>query len=137
MTTTPELPAAVPDPAVVDTELAARARSAGEYIAGLIAAAELDTVGTPRKLPMDVWPQSDLALQELVHEVFQRGVAVGFRAGRFFGTPRFYRDKLVSLQRRLAEAGYAAMGRTVGPAVEAAWRAPEWHPVDGEEGREH
>jgi hypothetical protein len=52
-------------------------------------------------------------------------------------SPRFYRDKLARLQGQLAEAGYAVMGRTVDPAVRAAWRAPEWHPADGEDGREH
>jgi hypothetical protein len=113
--------AAAADPAL-DAVLAARAVSDGEYIAGLILAAELDTVGSPRKLPQDVWPDEDAAL---IQEVFQRGVAVGFRAGRFFSAPRFYRDKLVSLQRRLSEAGYAAMGRSVGPAVAVAHRAPD------------
>jgi hypothetical protein len=133
----PAVPDAVPDSSAVDAALAARARADGEFIAGLILAAELDTVGSPRKLPQDLWPQSDPALQELVQEVFQRGVAVGFRAGRFFGAPRFYRDKLASLQGRLVEAGYAAMGRGVGPAVAAAYRAPEWHRADGEVEREH
>lgn len=142
MTTTPDLPAASsgtdgsgagPGPSV-DLVLAGRAVSDGERIAGLIAAAQLDTVGTPRKLPMDLWPDAD---PELVREVFERGVIVGFRAGRFFGAPRFYRDKLASLQRRLAEAGYAAMGRVAGPAATAAYRAPEPHPADGEIEREH
>lgn len=133
------VPAAVPDPAVeaADAVLAERARVDGEFIAGLILAGQLDTVGSPRKLPMDLWPQSDPVVQELVLEVFQRGVAVGFRAGRFFGAPRFYRDKLASLQARLAEAGFAAMGRGVGSAVVAAFRVPEAHPTDGEIEREH
>ncbi|MFF7527276.1 hypothetical protein [Streptomyces pseudovenezuelae] len=118
----------------VDGVLAGRAGVAGEYVAGLIAAAELDTVGTPRKLPMDLWPDQDPAL---VQEIWNRALVVGVRAGQLMAAPRLYRDKLTRLQGELAEAGFAAMGRTVGPAVGAAWRAPEWHPVDGEDGREH
>ena len=131
--------AAGPDGEVarVDGVLDARNREVAAYLAGLIASGQLDTVGSPRKLPQDLWPQADPVLQELVQEVFQRGVAVGFRAGRFFGAPRFYRDKLASLQGRLAEAGYAAMGRAMGPAVTEAYRAPVRHPVDGELEREH
>jgi hypothetical protein len=45
-----------------DAVLVARSAAAGDYIAGLILAAQLDTVGTPRKLPMDVWPQADPAV---------------------------------------------------------------------------
>lgn len=130
----PAVPDAVPDPAAVDAVLAARARADGESIAGLILVAQLDTVGTPRKLPMDLFPDDD---PEVVARVWARALVVGVRAGQLMAAPRFYRDKLTRLQGQLAEAGYAAMGRTVGPAVEAAWRAPEWHPVDGEEGREH
>lgn len=117
-----------------DSVLAARASAAGQHIAGLIAAAELDTVGTPRKLPMDLWPDAD---PELVAEVWSRALAVGVRAGQFMGVPRFYRDKLTRLQSVLSEAGYAAMGRTMGPVLSAAQRAPEWHPVDAELGRDH
>lgn len=130
----PVVPDAAPDPAAVDAVLAERARSDGEFIAGLILAAELDTVGSPRKLPMDLWPDADPAV---VAEVWSRALAVGVRAGRFMSAPRFYRDKLASLQGQLAEAGFAAMGRGVGPAVEEAYRAPGWHPMDGEVEREH
>jgi hypothetical protein len=130
----PAVPDAAPDPAAVDSELAARARSDGEFIAGLILAGQLDTVGTPRKLPMDLWPDADPAL---VVEVWSRALAVGVRAGRFMSAPRFYRDKLASLQGQLAQAGFEAMGRGVGPAVAAAYRAPVAHPVDSEDEREH
>jgi len=130
----PAVPDAVPDPAAVDAVLAARARSDGESIAGLILVAQLDTVGTPRKLPMDLFPDDD---PEVVARVWARALVVGVRAGQLMAAPRFYRDKLTRLQGQLEEAGYAVMGRTVGPVVGAAWRAPEWHPVDGEDGREH
>jgi hypothetical protein len=135
------IPPAVPDAAApdaaaaaVDSVLAGRAVSAGEHLAGLILAGQLDTAGSPRKLPMDLFPDDD---PEVVARVWARALVVGVRAGQLMAAPRFYRDKLTRLQGQLAEAGYAAMGRTVGPAVEAAWRAPEWHPADGEEGREH
>jgi hypothetical protein len=129
----PAVPEAVPGPSV-DAVLAARARSVGEHLAGLIVAAELDTVGSPRKLPMDLFPGDD---PEVVARVWARALVVGVRAGQLIGAPRFYRDKLTRLQGQLAEAGYAAMGRTVDPAARLAARAPEWHPADGEDGREH
>jgi purine-nucleoside phosphorylase len=118
----------------VDAALAKRAAADGEFIAGLILAGQLDTVGSPRKLPHDLWPDADPAV---VAEVWSRALAVGVRAGRFMSAPRFYRDKLHTLQDRLAEAGFAAMGRAVGPAVSAAYRVPERHPVDYEVEREH
>ncbi|MFF1298105.1 MULTISPECIES: hypothetical protein [unclassified Streptomyces] len=130
--TTPSAAAAV-DPAA-DAVLAARAAAAGEHLAGLIAAAQLDTVGTPRKLATDLFPDDD---PETVARVWARALAVGVRAGQLMGTPRFYRDKLATLRGQLEDAGYAAMGRTMGPVLSAAERAPEWHLVDGEFGREH
>lgn len=133
----PDAPTAGPDPAAVDAELAARAVSDGEHIAGLILAAQLDTVGSPRKLPMDLFPHADPEVQALVLEAWSRALVVGVRAGKLMAAPRFYRDKLATLQGRLEEAGHAAMGRTMGPAVAAAHRAPERHPADGDLEREH
>jgi len=133
----PAVPDAVPDPAAVDAVLAERARADGEFIAGLILAAELDTVGTPRKLPMDLWPHADPEVRKLVAEVWSRALVVGVRAGQLMAAPRFYRDKLYRLQGELAEAGFAAMGRGVGRSLPVALRAPEWHRVDGEVEREH
>jgi hypothetical protein len=120
--------------AAVDAMLAARASEAGAYIAALIVAAELDTVGTPQKLPMDLFPDD---APDTVIRVWARALAVGYRAGQLSPSPRFYRDRLATLQALLDEAGYAVMGRTLGPVLAVAQRAPEWHPVDGEFGREH
>jgi hypothetical protein len=125
--------AAVPGPAV-DVVLAGRAVAAGEHLAGLIVAAELDTVGTPRKLPMDLFPDAD---PELVQEIWNRALVVGVRAGQLMAAPRFYRDKLVRLQGQLADAGWAAMGGVAGRCLPVATRAPEWHPADGDIEREH
>jgi hypothetical protein len=132
----PAVPDAGPDPAV-DSVLAARAVSDGEHIAGLILAAQLDTVGSPRKLPMDLFPHPDPEVQALVQEAWSRALVVGVRAGKLMASPRFYRDKLATLRGQLEEAGHAAMGRAMGPAVAAAHRAPVRHPVDGELEREH
>jgi hypothetical protein len=125
-----EPPAAPP----VDFVLAGRAVSTGAHIAGLIAAAQLDTVGTPRKLPADLFPGVDPAV---VQEIWDRALVVGVRAGQLMAAPRFNRDRLARLQGELAAAGHAAMGGMVGRSRVVAERAPEWHPADGEDGREH
>lgn len=127
-------PVTVGEGPVCDLVLAGRAVSTGEHIAGLIAAAQLDTVGTPRKLPMDLFPDDD---PEVVARVWQRALVVGVRAGQLMGSPRFSRDKLARLQGELLEAGHAAMSGMVGRSLSAAERAPEWHPADGESEREH
>jgi hypothetical protein len=135
-TPTPAGPAPEGDsaPLAVDGALAARAVSEGERLAGLIVAGQLDTVGTPRKLPMDLFPDDD---PETVARVWARALVVGVRAGQLMGTPRFYRDKLATLQAQLDRAGFEAMGRAMGPVLSVAERAPEWHPADGEVEREH
>ena len=136
------VPALVPSAAEVaefevmrtDAVLTGRAMSSAEFLAGLIAAAELDTVGSPRKLPVDLFPDVDPLV---VQRVWERALVVGVRAGRLMGAPRFHRDQLARLQGELREAGHHAMGGLVGRSVSAVERAPEWHPVDGEDGREH
>jgi hypothetical protein len=126
-----EEPPAVPP---VDFVLAGRAVSTGAHIAGLIAAAQLDTVGTPRKLPADLFPGVDPAV---VQEIWDRAMVVGVRAGQLMTAPRFNRDKLARLQGQLQEAGFLAMGGMAGRSRVVAERAPEWHPADDEDGREH
>jgi hypothetical protein len=123
-----------PAGSAVDFVLAGRAVSTGAHIAGLIAAAQLDTVGTPRKLPADLFPGVDPAV---VQEIWDRALVVGVRAGQLMNAPRFNRDKLARLQGQLTEAGFLAMGGMAGQSRVAAERAPEWHPADGEDGREH
>lgn len=114
----------------VDAVLCGRNAAAAVRIAGLIAAGQLDTAGSPRKLPMDLFPGAD---PEVVQAVWERALVVGVRAGQLMGAPRFYRDKLDRLQGVLAEAGFRAMGRSVGRARAGV---PS-HPVDSEDGREH
>jgi hypothetical protein len=113
-----------------DAVLNGRNAAAAVRIAGLIAAGELDTVGTPRKLPMDEFPDDD---PEVVRRVWERALVVGVRAGQLMAAPRFYRDKLDRLQGELAAAGFEAMGRAVGRAREAV----PGHPADSEDGYGH
>lgn len=117
-----------------DAVSAGRAMSSAEFLAGLIAAAELDTVGSPRKLPMDLFPDVDPVV---VQRVWERALVVGVRAGRLMGAPRFHRDQLARLRGELVEAGFHAMGGLVGRSLSAVERAPERHPADSEDGREH
>ena len=95
----------------VDVLLGERARSSGEFLAGLIAAGELATVGTPRLLPGDLFPDGDPGL---VRVVWDRALAVGLHAGRVSGAPRFHRDELARLQEELHAAGFRVMGGMVG-----------------------
>lgn len=105
--------------------------STGAHIAGLILAAQLDTAGTPRKLPMDLFPGVDPAV---VQEIWDRAMVVGVRAGQLTAAPRFNRDKLARLQGQLLEVGHQAMSGMVGRPLLVAERAPEWHPADDEVG---
>jgi len=100
--------------AMTDLVLAGRHVSSGQFIAGLLAAAQLSTVGTPRKLGRDVWPDVDPAV---VEEIYQRGVAVGFRAGGAYALPRFHGAELVRLRAQLEEAGFVAMAGMVGRSL--------------------
>lgn len=149
MTTSPLTPAADSsgpspeqgDAGWADMVLAGRAVSTGQWIAGLIAAAQLDTVGTPRKLPADLFAHHDVD-PAVVQEIWDRAVAVGVRAGRLMGAPRFNRDKLTRLQGELEGAGFAAMGPMVGRSVRlvdpTSGRGPaQGLAVDEESAREH
>ena len=117
--TTPHAPT---DPADVDQALAHTAVTAGERIAGLILAAMLDTAGRPGKLPQYLYP--DVPADD-VQRIFQAGVAVGYRAGRYDTAPRFHRDTLARLQGELADAGHHAMARTVTRALDSIADEPE------------
>lgn len=131
----PVSPQASPDdagPVVADVDavLAARNAAAAERLAGFIAAGQLDTAGSPRKLPMDLFPDDD---PEVVARVWARALVVGVRAGQRMQAPRFYRDELCRLQGELAAAGFVAMGRAVGASLSGV----ELHAVDDEEARGH
>lgn len=115
-----------------DAVLAGRAMSSAVYLAGLLAAGELETAGTPRKLPADMWPEVDPAV---VQAIWDRAAATAWRAAQFAQAPWPHRETLAALQARFAEAGFHAMGGVAGRARELAVRSR--HPVDGEIGRSH
>ncbi|WP_399559551.1 hypothetical protein OIA45_48940 (plasmid) [Streptomyces chartreusis] len=117
-----------------DEALAARNAAAAEHLAGIIADAQLDTAGSPRKLPMDLFPDFP---PEMVQAVWERALVVGVRAGQLMQAPRFYRDKLHRLQGELTQAGYVAMGRAARKPLSAAQRYPDLHAIDDEEARGH
>lgn len=116
-----------------DFVCAGRNVSTGQYIAGLMAAAQLETVGTPRKLPMDVFPDVDPGV---VQEIWDRACVVAWRASQYAAAPRFFRDELTRLQGELGEAGFAAMGAMAGRSLRLVSAD---HPADSEVGveREH
>lgn len=120
------------DVTAVDGELAWRARSSGEYLAGLIAHAELETVGRPDRLPADLFPDDD---PEVVRRVWDRALAVGLYAGRVSSSPRLYRDQMARTGAQLEAIGFTAMGRLVGGARRLV--APDHvHPADVDVPRE-
>lgn len=127
MTAAPETGTGV-DAAYSDGVLAGRAMSSAVFLAGLLANAELETVGRPEKLPQDLFPHVDPAV---VQAVWDRALAVGLHAGRVSASPRLYRDQLRRVQGEFEAIGYAAMARSVGRSLRLV--AP--HPADGETAR--
>ncbi|MFF7190582.1 hypothetical protein ACFZAR_36430 [Streptomyces sp. NPDC008222] len=116
-----------------DAVLTGRAMSSGQFLAGLIARGELETVGTPSKLPQDLFPGVDPVV---VQEVWDRALAVGVNAGRAYWAPRLHPEELESVRGVLADAGFHAMGGAVGRSQRVVERA-RVHPGDGEIAREH
>ena len=117
-----------------DAVLAGRAMSSGEFLAGVLAAGELDTAGAARKLPADLWPDVDPVV---VQEIWDRAVTVAWRAAQFAGSGWLYRDRLQDVQARLTEAGFHAMGGMVARSLGLVAPSELVHPVEGEMGREH
>jgi hypothetical protein len=117
-----------------DAVLTGRAMSSGQYLAGLIVDAQLETVARPDKLPADLFPGVDPVV---VQAVWDRALAVGFHAGRVYASsPRFAAEELARVQEQFAAAGFEAMARTAGRSRGLVERAAA-HPGDGEISREH
>ena len=116
-----------------DSVLTGRAMSSGQYLAGLIVRGELETVGTPDKLPADLFPEADPVV---VQTVWDRALAVGVHAGRAYWAPRLHPDELEATRAALTDAGFHAMGGAVGRSKGLVERA-RMHPGDGEIAREH
>lgn len=118
----------------VDAALAARCTSSGTWIAGLIAAGLLDTVGRPHKLPEALFPDTD---PDIVRAIWDAALPVGYRAGRYAAAPRFHRDTLTRLQHALADAGHHAMAGLVHQTVTTLPPPPTAaeHPADDDTAR--
>ncbi|MFE7547011.1 hypothetical protein [Streptomyces gardneri] len=123
MTTHPDTPTT----AAVDQALAERAASSGEYLAGILAAAMLDTVGQPEKLPTLLFPDLD---PDVVERVWNTALPVGVRMGKLLARPQWDEAALRRLKAALADAGYTTMSR------QAARSLTTTHPADTEPVRE-
>ncbi|MEU9849287.1 hypothetical protein [Streptomyces sp. NPDC047985] len=102
MTTTPDTTA--------DQALANRCQSSGDYLAGILAAAALDTAGTPKKLPELLFPDVDPVV---VRQIWEAALSVGYRAGHLAAQPSWTPEALDRLRSALEGAGYAAMAGQV------------------------
>jgi hypothetical protein len=120
-----------------DAVLTGRAMSSGQYLAGLLAGAELETVGRPEKLPADLFPDFPDLDPVALQAVWDRALAVGFHAGRVSAAPRLFRDQMDRVAGAFETAGFNAMAGSVRRS--RALVAPEWevHPADSEIGGEH
>jgi hypothetical protein len=141
MTDTTPAPAPVPSAGedaqfevmCADAVFTGRAMSSGQFLAGLLANGQLETVGRPEKLPQDLFPGVDPAV---VQQIWDRALAVGLHAGRRSASPRLYQDEMDRVAGQYAEIGYVAMGGSVARSRRLV--APEvQHPADGEQGRGH
>lgn len=115
-----------------DLTLAGRAVMTAQHLAGLIAAAELETAGRPSKLPRDLFPEADPVV---VQEVWERAFVVGMHTARLAARPYFYRDQLERLRGELEAAGHSAMAGMVGRALATA--VPQLSADEETEGRGH
>jgi hypothetical protein len=118
----------------VDLVLAGRHVSTGQYLAGLMAAAELETAGRVDRLPRDVFPDGDPVV---VQEVWDRACAVAWRAAERYFTARQDPAVLAELRAGLEEAGHHAMAGMVARSLAVVRTAGLAHPADGLVEREH
>lgn len=124
MTTHPQA-----ETADIDHQLAARASSHAEYLAGLLAAAMLDTVGQPAKLPELLFPDID---PDIVRRVWTAALPVGYRLGKLAERPTFDEAGLRRLRAALHDAGYRTMARQVTRSLATT----ATHPADADPSRE-
>lgn len=117
-----------------DLVLTGRHVSTGQYLAGLMAGAELDTVGRADRLARDLFPQGDA---ELVQAVWERACAVTWRAASLHFASRSDPGVLSRLRAELEGAGFHAMAGTVGRSARVVERAASVHPADVRAEREH
>ncbi|MDX2948027.1 hypothetical protein [Streptomyces caniscabiei] len=142
MTDTTATPAPAPfsvqesgvDVGQADLVLTGRHVSTAQYLAGLMAGAELDTAGRADRLPRDLFPEGD---PELVQAVWERACAVTWRAAGLYYAARADPAVLAKLRDDFEGAGFHAMAGTTGRALRVVERAASVHPADGRAEREH
>jgi hypothetical protein len=108
-----------------DRILAQRCTSHGDYLAGLIAAALLDTVALPDRLPTALFPDTH---PDVVDQIWRLALTVGFRAGRLAVRPAFTPEHLARIHHDLTAAGHHAMATLVHRTAHTHPPAP--HPAD-------
>ncbi|MGW3403426.1 hypothetical protein [Streptomyces zhihengii] len=125
----------------VDGALTERCQNHGDYIAGLIAAGHLDTLGRPDKLPGDLFPDIE---PWIVDAIWQRALTVGVWVGKALARPQWTPEALDRLRTALHEAGYQGMAAKTArtAAVHPARRpmpfdqpATATHPADADTAR--
>lgn len=104
----PSRPTGPPAHTTHDAELTERCTSHAQWLAGILAAAQLDTLTRPDRLPADLHPELPA---DQVDALLRRGIAIGMAAERLAARPHFHRDTLARHQAALAAAGYTAMAR--------------------------
>ncbi|MBP5918703.1 hypothetical protein F3K34_43755 [Streptomyces sp. LBUM 1486] len=119
---------------MADLVLAGRHASTAQYLAGLMAAAELDAVGRVDRLPRDLFPDADPVL---VQEVWEKACAVAWRAAGEYFAARHDPAVLAAAQAEFESAGFHAMAGTVARSLRVVERASSVHPADGRPEREH
>lgn len=114
---------------------ASMATSSGQFIAGLLAYGQLESVGTPRRLVEGLLPEMDPVVRQ---EVTDRLLAIGYQAGRLSVRPQFHGEELAKARDLLAQAGFAAMAGQVTRSLNTvAPRSGRGAAVDGESARGH
>ncbi|MFF9003707.1 hypothetical protein ACF1GW_39080 [Streptomyces achromogenes] len=120
-----------------DAVLAGRAVSSGQFLAGLVANAQLETVGRPEKLPADLFPEFPDLDPAALQAVWDRALAVGFHAGRVSAAPRLFRDQMDRVAGVFEQAGFHAMAGSLRRSRELVAPVREGLSVDSEIAREH
>lgn len=117
-----------------DAVMTGRAMSSAEFLAGLIANAQLETAGRPDKLAADLFPDVDPVV---VQRIWDRALAVGLHAGRVQAAPRLFRDQMARVEGVFEAAGWHAMAGSVARSRRLVAPESRVHPADDEPGRGH
>ncbi|MYW49621.1 hypothetical protein [Streptomyces sp. SID161] len=120
-----------------DAVLAGRAVSSAQFLAGLVATGQLETVGRPERLARDLFPEFPDLDPAALQAVWDRALAVGFHAGRLSAAPRLFRDQMDRVAGVFEAAGFNAMAGSVRRSRALVAPVVEGLAADAEMGREH